>query len=165
MTMSDPTLVSDIARGIIEDVAPDELPMFGMASRAYLKNPTLVTAGGGAADEMLGFGGGEIEMLTPVIFSVTSAVVSFLLAAVVSAAKSETESVVKAQVRQMFKRLTPATATVAATPAAAAPIALTREQLIEVRRVAYDAAAGSGLPANQAALLADATVGQLAIAA
>jgi hypothetical protein len=161
MTVSDPALVSDIAREIIEDVAPDELPMFGMASRAYLSNPERINASGGAADEMLGFGGGEIEMLTPVIFSVTSAVVSFLVAAVVSAAKSETESVVKAQVRQMFKRFTPAA--VAATPAASAPITLTREQLIEVRRVAYDVASGSGLPANQAALLADSTIGQLAL--
>ena len=115
MTMSDPTLVSDIARGIVEDVAPDELPLFGMASRAYLNDPKLVTAGGGAADDMLGFGGGEVELLTPVIFSITSGVVSFLVATVISAAKSETESVVKQQVRQLFKRFN--TATVAATPA------------------------------------------------
>jgi len=160
--MSDPTLVSDIARGIIEDVAPDELPMFGMASRAYLSNPKVVTAGGGAADEMLGFGGGEVELLTPVIFSITSGVISFLIATVVSAAKSESESVVKEQVRQLFKRFS--SQAVVATPTRAAPMSLTREQLVEVRRIAYDTASSSGLPANQAALLADSTVGQLAIA-
>ena len=161
MTMSDPQLVSEIAHGIIEDVAPDELAMFNMANRAYLANPSRLDAGGDA-DEMLGFGGGEVELLTPVIFSVTSGVVAFLITTIMNAAKVESETVVKQQVRQLFKRFTPATATLA--PAAAAPMALTREQLVAVRRVAFDIASESGLPANQAALLADSTVGQLAIA-
>jgi hypothetical protein len=159
MTLSDATLISEIAHGIIAEVAPDELPMFGVVSRAFLTDPKLAAVGAGDDDEMLGFGGGaEVELLTPLVFSITSGVVAFLVTTVVNAAKSETQAIVQQRVRQLFKRFSAGTS-----PQTLPPLALSREQLAEVRRVAFDIASRTGLPAAQAALLADSTVGQLAI--
>ena len=161
--VADPALVTEIARGIVAEVAPDELPMFGMASEAYLNDPRRAEGNADDDDEMLGFGGGaELALLTPVVLTVTSGVVSFLLSTVLSAAKSESQTLIQQQVKQLFKRFSATDAAQAQT--AKAPLALTREQLIEVRRVAFDIATRTGVTAAQAALVADSTVGQLAIA-
>ena len=158
---ADSQLVSEIARGIIAEVAPDELPMFGMASDAYMRDPTRA-AGNADPDEMLGFGGGELELLTPVVLTVTSGVVSYLLNSVLAAAKTEGQAVIQQRVRQLFKRFSAAES---APSAAASPSpGLTRDQLVEVRRVAFEIATRTGVTAAQAALVADSTVGQLAIA-
>jgi hypothetical protein len=155
---ADPALVTEVARGIVADVAPDELPMFELTSEAYLQDPRRAEAGGDS-DEMLGFGGGaEMELLTPVVLTITSGVVSYLITTVLNAAKSEGQTLIQQQVKLFFKRFN-----TEQTPKPGAP-ALTRDQLIEVRRVAYDIASRSGVPAAQAALLADSTVGQLVVA-
>src|SRR5262245_40757584 len=98
---ADPELVTEIARGIVAEVAPDELAMFGAASSAYLQNPR--AAGKADDDEMLGFGGGtELELLTPVVLTVASGVVSFLISTVLAAAKTESQSVIQQQVKLLF---------------------------------------------------------------
>jgi hypothetical protein len=157
--VADPELVSEVARGILADVAPDELPMFGMASEAFLKDPSRA-AGRGNDDEMLGFGGGELELLTPVVLTVTSGVVSFLVTTLLTAAKAESQAIIQQRVRQLFKRFG------SGDPSQPKPagLALTREQLVEVRRVAFEIATRTGVTAAQAALVADSTVGQLVIA-
>jgi hypothetical protein len=155
---ADPQLVTEIARGIIAELAPEELPMFGLASQAYVSDPRRLSASADD-DEMLGFGGGtQLELLTPVVLTVASGVVSYLLSTVFAAAKAEGQVLIQQQVKQLFKRFH------APEPDTKAPVTLTRDQLIEVRRVAYEIATRSGVTAAQAALLADSTVGQLAIA-
>jgi hypothetical protein len=167
--VADPQLVSEVARGIVAEVAPDELPMFGVASEAYIADPKRASEKADP-DEMLGFGGGaELALLTPVVLTVASGVVSYLVNAVLEVAKSEGEVVIQQRVRQLFKRFsgTETKATGAATTSAsesAKPPGLTREQLVEVRRVAFEIASRTGITSAQAALVADSTVGQLVIA-
>jgi hypothetical protein len=156
--VADPELLSEVARGVLAEVAPDELPMFGLASDAFLKDPSRA-AGGGNDDEMLGFGGGELELLTPVVLTVTSGVISFLVTTVLTAAKAESQTIIQARVRQLFKRFGSGDS-----QPKPAGLGLTREQLVEVRRVAFEIASRTGVTAAQAALVADSTVGQLVIA-
>jgi hypothetical protein len=141
-----------VARDIVTTVAEDELPLFDASSELFLSDPRRIDPADG--DEMLGFGSAEVELLTPVILSVTSGVVTYLVKAIGSAAAAEGKVIVQQRVRQMFKRFREDTP--------AAPPPLTREQLAEVRQVAIEIATRMRVNPEQARLLADATVGQLA---
>jgi hypothetical protein len=155
---SDATLVADVARTIVSEVAPDELPLFEVSSETYLADPRRVASTD--ADEMLGFGGGaELELLTPVILSVTSGIVTFLIDSVLSASKAEGKAIVEEKVRLLFRRFR-----VVKSADQSTPPPLTREQLSEVHQVALDIATRMSVPADKAGLLADAAVGQLALA-
>ena len=48
-------LVEALARTAVQDVAPEELPLFGPTSEAYF-DPKRGTPAGAKSDEMLGFG-------------------------------------------------------------------------------------------------------------
>jgi hypothetical protein len=151
-------LIADVAREIVADIAPDELDLFDVSAEAYLDNPDQAAATAG--DEMLGFGGGaELEMMTPVVLSITSGVVAFLVNSALTTAKAEGQAVVQEQVRQLFRRFRPRT------PAATTgPSPLSPKQLAQVRQVALDVATRMQVAPEQARLLADATVGQLVLA-
>jgi hypothetical protein len=151
-------LVVDVARDIVGDVAPDELPIFEVSSQAFVLDPD--KARGSDDDQMLGFGtGAEFELLTPVVLSITSGVVTYLLKTALEASKAEAKVVVEQRVRLLFKRFrTDGDAAGAAAPP------LTHQQLVEVHQVALDIATRMSVPQPQASLLADATVGQLAVA-
>lgn len=70
--------VADVARSLIEQIAPQELPLFRATSAAYFKNPRRALGGQSGRDEMLGFGSGEeVSFLTPIILVAATKVVEF----------------------------------------------------------------------------------------
>ena len=155
----DARLVADVARDIVSEVAPDELAMFEVSTEAYLADPRRAAAP--ETDEMLGFGGGgAFELLTPVVLTIASGVISFLVDSALSAAKTEGRAIVQQRVRQLFKRFSAESTPASGTP----PAALTPAQLAQARQVALDIALRMHVPPDQAALLADAAVGQLVLA-
>ena len=73
-------LIAELARDLISQTVPQELPLFRANSEAFFSNPEKLLAGQKGKDEMLGFGVGEaITMLSPVILMVTSEIVKFLI--------------------------------------------------------------------------------------
>lgn len=73
--------VADLARQVVAEMAPDELPMYRPLSQAYFKNPEKAVKGGGGKDQMLGFGAMEAMavMQTIPILDATHAVVHEML--------------------------------------------------------------------------------------
>jgi hypothetical protein len=162
----DDTLVVELARSVVRDVAPQELPMFRANSALYLKDPAKAqqpdSQRKGGADDLLGFGAGiDLTLVTPVALAVATEVIKFLATEIARAAKAESAPIIQAQVRRLFSRFANETEAAAA---GTGPATLTRQQLEQVRTIAYDTACRLHLTADQARLLADSTVGGLAVA-
>ncbi len=161
MTYSDQNqLIADLARDIVAQTAPQELPLFRTMSAAYFKNPDKVLKGQPGKDEMLGFGVAEtVVMLTPSVLAVMSQVVRFVMAEVQKSVATNTAEVIDDLVTHMFKKFRPA----GEQDQKNVP-ALTAGQLAQVRNLAYQEAHKLALPDAQASLLADSIVGSLAVA-
>ena len=72
---ADDALVADLARAVVEQTAPEELPLFRATSEAYFDDPD-VAERSGCGDEMLGFGvDAALVLVTPVALSVARDVV------------------------------------------------------------------------------------------
>src|SRR5215467_2041622 len=64
--------IADVARHVVADVVPEELPLFRPLSQAYFKNPQKALKSKGGADQMLGFGAtAAATMMTPLILQST----------------------------------------------------------------------------------------------
>lgn len=152
-------LLSDISRELIADIAPQELPLFRATSVAYFADPERVLKVRASSDAMLGFGvDPAILSWTPIVLTVTSAIIDFLREEIKASAKEETSGLVGAWVKQLFKKFRPPDDGGGAVPP------LTPEQLAQVREQALKKARQLKLPAGQAGMLADAIVGSLAVA-
>ena len=155
----DATLVVDVARGVVRDVAPHEMPMFRANSELYLKAPIKSQRNTRDGDDLLGFGAGvDLTLLTPIAIAVTSEVLKFLATEIANSAKRESAPIIHQQVRRLFVRFR------TAEPNTDDPPPLNKQQLEQVRAVAFETACRLQLPSDQAKLLADATVGGLAVA-
>lgn len=154
MSVQDSDLTVDLARDVLGDVAPEELPLFAVTSELYRRDPRAVEAQAGS-DDMLGFGADVIAAMAPIVLSVAGEVVSTLLKQLRMAVEGESESAVKALVRRMLR---------SDRSEAPSGAALTTQQLREVRDVALSRARALNVPEKDAQLLAEAMVGRLATA-
>jgi len=142
--------IAGFARGIVGEMAPDELPLFAINSAAYFKNPKKALESRTSQDDTLGFGiEAVVPLLTPVILSVVTEVLRTLATKGLDFAG--------ARLQAMFNR------SASPVPATSRP-ALSAAQLAEVRKVAFEKARQLKLLEPQAALLADSVVGSLAVA-
>lgn len=152
-------LISEVARSLIADVAPQELPLFRANSDAYFKNSAKAQQSQAAKDEMLGFGpGGEIVLLTPVALAVLSDVIPFLIDEVKKAVQTESAAWISDTVKAMFKKFH-----LAEKAEKGKPLPLTPEQLAQVRHIVIKKAHQLKLSDERAALLADTVVGGLVV--
>ncbi len=156
----DDSVIVGLARDVCLQVAPQEMPLFRANSALYLKDPERAVRGIRSGDDLLGFGtGAEVLLLTPIIMGVVTEVVKFLANEVAKAAGREGAALIDQQVRHFFTRFH--------TPGVVPPPnaqALSHERLVQIREVAYEAACRMQLSAEQASLVADATVGGLVVA-
>ncbi len=68
-------IVTDVSRTLVQQIAPQELPLFGATRAAHLKNPRRALRGQTSKDEILGFGGADdVAFLTPIILTAASRV-------------------------------------------------------------------------------------------
>ena len=143
--------IADVARDIIMQTAPEELPLFRATSAAYFKNPDKVLKGQTSKDEMLGFGVGDaVALLTPYALVVVNEVVKFVTAQVQMSLATESADLIGDIVKKLFKRVRPEESNV---------MPLTLAQLTQVREVAYENARRLNLSDDRASLLADAIKG------
>jgi hypothetical protein len=167
-------LTAELARDLVAELAPHELPLFGPISRAYFADPERAARSEGGDDEMLGFGvAGAESFITPALLAVLSPVVAYLLDQVKSAASREGSALAIEWVRWVIARARPpsgasagavATGTSAGAAPAGAPRGLTPVQLAWVRDTVLKRASELRLPPGRAELLADAVTGRLAVA-
>jgi hypothetical protein len=182
-------VVLGLARAQVSQLAPQELPLFRAQSSAYLRDPNQALESPRARGDLLGFGGeAAVVFLTPVILDVSRAALTFVVAEVRKSLREESPELIRQAVRSLFKRFLPtedkpnagpahppaesaASSTGApppggsgSAPGTVAGLALSPEQLRELRRTAYERAKQLNLADDRAALLADSLVGSLVTA-
>lgn len=147
---TDGTRVRDVVRGVVAEVAPEELPL--LVGLARLDDATVVRRlGDRGRREPLGFGLGEVAALvTPVVWLAVNQTAQQIMGAAVESATGRA----KTRLRVLFRR-----------PAEAVTVPpLTREQLADVRKAVLEMAAGRGLEEERATVIADAVVARLVMA-
>ncbi|MBT2477432.1 hypothetical protein [Streptomyces sp. ISL-94] len=113
--MVEEDLVRQIAREVVEHVAPHELVLFHAESSAYFRDPckALKAARKRAAatpkDERFGFGGGElIAIATPIVLAMVETALVTVCAHLALTATERGAGSVRALVRRMLRRRDPA---------------------------------------------------------
>lgn len=153
-------LIADVARDIVAQTEPGELPLFRAISTQYFKRPAEALKNQSGRDELLGFGPGEmVSLLTPAVLVVMTQVVTFLATEVRQSVAEESASLINEQVRRMFKKFRKE-----GTRDEPGPVPLTLEQLALVRTQAYEKFLQLKLSDTRANSLADAVVASLIIA-
>ncbi len=153
----DDELVRDLARVMVVEAAPDELPVFPALADAYFADPARALRAPRRRDsrgDPLEFGAAEVVVLvTPVAIAVASGVVQDLAAELARNAAT--------RVTQAVRRLLRLADGERAQPGEVG-LALTGERCAEIRANVFDTAVAYGLSQDEAGLLADAVVGRLA---
>jgi hypothetical protein len=153
---ADAALVTDVAHDILSEIAPDELPIFPAASRAYAADPAAALRGLGVKDEALGFG---LEALaaaaTPVVLIVVTEVFQFLTGVAAKAATDGLTQEISQIVKAMFKRFR--------SSAPSTPSVLTRDHIAAIHDNVLLAAQRLRLPQDKARALANAVTAQLVL--
>ena len=155
---SDDALVEALARSAVEQVAPEELPLFRATSEAYFADPSSLEQGR-SRDDMLGFGvDAALVLVSPVALQVAKEVIGFVVAQFREAAAEEGEGAIKRLVARLVHRDEDEEKDDGPVPE------LTDEQLEQVRTLALEKARSLRLSDTKATLLADSLVGSLATA-
>src|SRR5579859_1040144 len=101
-------LIADVARDIISQTAPQELPLFRMTSAEYFKNPDKALRNQASKDKILGFGTAEmVSLLSPIVLTVVTEVVTFLTLEVKQAVADKSASLITDRVKKLFKEFHP----------------------------------------------------------
>lgn len=157
-------LAAELARDVVAELAPHELPLFQPISQAYFADPGRAARAGSGRDEMLGFGvAGAEALITPALLTIASQVVAFVLDQVKDTASQEGSALAVEWVRWVFGRARPP-AVATAVAATGIPAGLTAAQIARVRELVIKRAAELRLPATKAELLADSVAGKLVVA-
>lgn len=150
-------LIADVARDIIAQTAPQELPLFRATSAAYFKHPDKVLKDQTSKDEMLGFGPDEaVALLTPYVLLVMTEAVTFIVNEVKKSVTDESAAVISDLVKKQFKRFRSKEK-----KEQHEVVLLTPEQIEQVHKQVYEKAHQLKLSDDKAGLLADAVVGSL----
>jgi hypothetical protein len=146
--------VRDLARLVVLQVAPEELPVFGVLADACLADPGRMLGSRDDVRERLGFGVGEVvALITPFAILAANEVVSYLTKCALDAGRTAVGRIFVRTPRRLAK---PADQD--------PPLDLRDDQLRELRRIVLEKAVQLGLPQPRAELLADAFAGSVAAA-
>ena len=158
--LAEDDLIVELTKAVVAQTAPQELPILPATARAFFKDPDAASRPGKQRDDMLGFGVDSLTLITPTVLAVATAVVRFLVDEVAKSVKAEGAGVIRAMVHRLFRRdETEDSENLPAKPE------LSREQLAEIRQLAFEKASELRLPPDQAGMLADSMVGSLVLAA
>jgi len=147
-------LIAAIARDVIEQVDPTELPLFDVTSEQYFRRPSNGQASRGG---MLESGFGEVVVwLTPVVLVVVTEVVAFAIEAVKESFVGSTAEAISDRAKRLFKKFRPEEKEQADNPPP-----LTLQQIKQVRKLAYERFIHLKLSEAHASRLADAIVATL----
>jgi len=153
---SDTTLVADVARDVVSEIAPQEMPIFAAASRAYFADPDAALKHFRSKDYVLGFGLDAMAvLLTPVVLQVMSEVIEFLTRIAKKAVEDGVQKEASQLVAAMFAKFH--------SSKPAIPSVLTREQIGLIHGNVLSAAKKLRLPVDKAQSLANAVTAQLVL--
>jgi uncharacterized protein YneF (UPF0154 family) len=150
-------LISDLARDLVAQIAPQEIPLFRAQSEAYFKDPAKALKGETGKDGMLGFGAGEAaSFLTPIILAVVVGTIKYITEEVKKSAATDNPKETADIVKEMFKKFRrPEKSKVEPTPT------LTPEHLQEIHQKVIIQAGQLKLSESRSKQLADALISSL----
>ena len=143
-------LVTDVARDVLAEIAPDELPIFQAASKAYFANPKAALKQTQSKDSVLGLGPDSVTLLTPAVLHIVSEVCLFLAPVATEVAKSALAEGATEVLKGIFRRYGRKT-----------PPVLSLEQIQMVQAKVEAEARKMRLPGNLAESLTNAVIAQL----
>jgi len=149
-------LIANVARDLLEKVAPHELPLFPATSQAYFENPEKMLEKQKSEDTMLGFGleAGAV-FLTPAVLAVMTEVIAFIAEVIKDAIKDGSKSVIADYIKKIFHPSN--------SPSPKTPPPLSTDQVRHVYQLAVEKARQLKLPEAKVQLLAGALLAALAI--
>jgi hypothetical protein len=142
-------LVGKIARDVVAQIAPQELPIFPAISQAYFANPADVLKNVKSEDRALGFGLDPTLLLTPIVLTVLSDIFVFLVEIAKKALEDGLGNETSEIIKRMFSR----------SDSSKAPV-LTKQQITLIHGKVLTAAKKLRLSDDKAASLADAVAVQ-----
>jgi hypothetical protein len=161
----DDDVVREVARRVLEQVAPEELVLFGMNSRAYFRDPAETLKN--AADDsprspgsMVGSGTAEVVMLlTPFALAMVQGALSSFVEAFTGDLAGRSGTAVRTWLSALFRRPGDSGGLAPDGEEAGLHSALTPEQVEWLRAEAYRTLREAGQPEQQARLLSNALAG------
>ena len=97
-------LIASVARDVLADVAPQEIPIFPAVSRAYFADPDRALKRRHAGDTALGFGADALAVLmTPILLHILSEVWDILIEAAKKAVTDGLAKEIPEALKAMFK--------------------------------------------------------------
>ena len=167
-------VVAALARTTVDEVAPEEAPLFGPMSQAYF-DPSRSSKAGSGTDDMLGFGvdaAAAAVLVTPIALEAAKSVIGYVVGELQTTFKDEAKPMIQAFVKRLLSRQAEAGlrrpmaprddgAAKAGAKPPDGPLPFTEEQLAEVRKVALKTAERMGMERDKANVVADAIVGAI----
>jgi hypothetical protein len=150
-------LVTEVARDVLSEIAPQEIPILAAASRAYFANPAAALRQASSKDNVLGFGiEAAAVVVTPAVLFVMSEVLDSLTRVAKKAIEEGLTEEIPQVIKAMFRKFH--------SSAPAVPSVLTKEQLALIHGNVQLAAKKLRLSTDQARSLANAVTAQLVLA-
>jgi hypothetical protein len=148
MEAPDRSLTEDFARGVVDELAPGELPLFGAMSRAWFAAPERVRAATGR-DDRLAFGVAEAAALvTPVLLSACTHIVMQFGQELGHGLAQEAAALVREQFHKLIR-------------GEDSGLALSAEQVRKARQITLETARRYRVPDQKAEEIAKAVAGRL----
>jgi hypothetical protein len=127
-------LITTIARDILAEVAPQEIPIFPAVSRAYFTDPARALKRRQTGDDALGFGADALAVLvTPVLLHILTEVSGILMEAAKKAVTDGLAKEIPEAIKAMFKRFGRSAASIPS-PLGNAQLALIHESVVSEAR-------------------------------
>lgn len=150
------TLVTEVARDVLSEIAPQEMPIFAATSKAYFADPAAALQQLRAKDDVLGFGMDTAAALfTPAILLLLSETLEYLTRVAAKATADGLAKEIPDLIKAMFKKFHPSQPQT--------PSVLTKEHIAMVHGNILTSAKKLRLPAEKARSLADAVTAQLVL--
>lgn len=171
-------VIDEISKGIVIQVAPEEVDLFDDLVQEYYENPTSETSSEAGKDDALGFGAQEMVVaLTPAVVGMVKVVLDHILSESLDTVKDEGASWAQARIKALFKSASTTSAKQENTDSAgdgteqvekqAAPpdqgINLSKESLVKIQQLAKKQARSYGIASKEAEQMANALIGQLVL--
>lgn len=154
------SLIVDVSRQIVDEVAPEEADLFDELLAEYDAGHFAAVTELAESDDPLGFGIGEgLSLATPAVIAAVSAVLTYIAEQALETVKTEGAAAVRERVSAALKpagRKTPTDTDPA--------LQLTREQLRTLHTLARQKGEEFGMPAADAGRMADALLGAVVLA-
>jgi hypothetical protein len=148
-------LIQEISKGIISDIAPEEMDLFDELVMEYFQNPTPPDTSTSSKEDPLGFGVEEILIAaTPAAAAMADTILNFIMSDLIKVAKEETAETVRGKIKTFFKKDKQEKEEV---------VPLTREQLEQIKKLARRQAIKFGMNAEKAEKMANALIGLLVL--